>query len=105
MQILVQRCRDISIDVSAGFIDYKKAFDCVNHGKLINILNNIGLDSRDIRIIANLYWNQKAFVKVGDEQTDELEIQRGVRQGCVLSPLLFNLYSEQVISEALDGKQ
>lgn len=83
------------------FIDYKKAFDKVKHEKMTELLKNIGLDSRDICIIGNLYWNQKASVKVDDRMTEEIKIKRGVRQGCVLSPLLFNVYSEAIFKEAL----
>lgn len=68
-------------------------------------LIDVGLDGKDIRIIKNLYWNQRATVRVGDSETDLLEISRGVRQGCILSPLLFNLYSEAIISEALEGSE
>lgn len=104
MQVLVQRCRDVSVDVFACFIDYEKAFDTIQHGKLIEILKKLNLDERDIRIIMNLYWHQKAKVTVDGEVSDQIEIMRGVRQGCVLSPLLFNLYSEAIFQEALHGK-
>ncbi len=103
LQVLVQRCRDVNKDVFLCFIDYEKAFDRVQHQKMLEILQRIGLDSRDVRLIANLYWNQSASVRVENELSDEVQIQRGVRQGCVLSPLLFNLYSEMILSEALDG--
>lgn len=83
------------------FIDYEKAFDRVQHAKMLQHLKNIGLDQRDIRIIANLYWGQRASVQIENQSTEEMEIRRGVRQGCVLSPLLFNIYSEFIISEAL----
>lgn len=102
IQVLIQRCRDMSTDVYACFLDYQKAFDCVDHGKLINILQNMNLDGRDVRIIKNLYYNQIAAVKVEDMTTEYVPIQRGVRQGCVLSPLLFNIYSEQIFADALD---
>lgn len=104
MHVLVQRCLDISVDVYACFIDYEKAFDCVKHEKLITILTNIGLDSRDIRIIENLYWEQTASIKVGNSSSEDIEIKKGVRQGCILSPILFNLYSEKIFNEALDEK-
>jgi hypothetical protein len=102
MQVLVQRCMDMKKDIYACFIDYEKAFDRVQHEKLIKILQRIGLDYRDIRIIVNLYWNQKAAVSVEDSLSADIQIRRGVRQGCVLSPMLFNIYSEAILAEALN---
>ena len=101
-QVLFQRCRDVNCDVHVCLIDYQKAFDTVNHEKLIGILRSIGLDDKDLRIIINLYWNQTANIKIEGELSDSVEIKRGVRQGCILSPLLFNIYSERIFSEALD---
>ncbi|KAI5732155.1 hypothetical protein M8J77_022354 [Diaphorina citri] len=102
LQVLIQRCRDINQDVYACFIDFEKAFDRVQHTKLVEILRKIKLDDKDIRIIANLYWQQKATVRTENRETEEVKIKRGVRQGCVLSPLLFNLYSEELFNEALE---
>lgn len=65
------------------------------------MLKDKHIDTRDTRIIINLYWNQKAVVRIENETTEEIEIKRGVRQGCILSPLLFNLYSEAIFKEAL----
>ena len=78
------------------FIDYAKAFDKVKHENFIDCLKQIGLDSKDIRVIANLYWFQQAAIRVDNEVSDYTPIQRGVRQGCVLSPLLFNIYTELI---------
>ena len=96
IQVLIQRCRDVNVDVYACFVDYEKAFDTVQHDKLITILQEIGLDGRDIRLIANLYWNQTADIRINNQTSEEIPIMRGVRQGCVLSPLLFNLYAEKI---------
>lgn len=103
--VLLQKCRDQRKDVFACFIDYEKAFDRVRHSKLMEILRQIQLDSKDIRLIENLYWGQTAEVRTGSIKTSSLEIQRGVRQGCVLSPLLFNLYSDKIFKEALEGTE
>lgn len=105
MQVLIQRCRDVSCDVYICFIDYAKAFDRCQHEKMISALQRIGIDDRDIRIITNLYWNQSAQVRIGDQMSDQVEIRRGVRQGCVLSPTLFNIYSEEIFSEALTNTE
>lgn len=101
IQVLVQKCREMQQDVFLCFVDYEKAFDRVLHDHLLEILKDIGLDDKDITIIKTLYWSQHATVRVDGEETDAIVIQKGVRQGCILSPLLFNLYSEDIISKAL----
>ena len=85
------------------FIDYEKAFDKVQHNKLVQMLRRLDIDQKDIRCIENLYWNQLAAVRFDNEVTKAQKILRGVRQGCVLSPLLFNIYSENIFQEALEG--
>lgn len=101
-QVLIQRCRDVNKDVYISFVDYTKAFDNVRHDQLIKTLQNVGIDYKDIRIVANLYWNQSARIKIGKSCTENIEIRKGVRQGCILSPLLFNIYSEQIFKKALE---
>lgn len=103
MQVLTQRCLDVNTNVYACFIDFEKAFDKVQHVKLLSILRKAGIDGRDIRVIENLYWNQTANVKVDNAYSEGVTIRRGVRQGCVLSPLLFNIYSEAILIEALEA--
>lgn len=102
LNVLTQRCKDMNVSVYACFIDYRKAFDCVNHQKMLQILRLTGIDEEDLRIITELYWHQTSKVKVEQENTDDILIKKGVRQGCVLSPLLFNLYSEAIFKEALE---
>ncbi|CAG9834055.1 unnamed protein product, partial [Diabrotica balteata] len=102
LNILLQKFCDQRKDVFACFVDFEKAFDKVQHVKLLQILKNIGTDDKDIRVIKNLYWNQTAIVKIGDNYTDEIPIHRGVRQGCILSPTLFNVYSDQLFKKALE---
>lgn len=101
VNMLMQRCLDVNQNIYMCFIDFEKAFDRVQHQKLIEILKQKNIDGRDIRLIANLYWSQKAKIKIEDQTSDEMEIKRGVRQGCVLSPLLFNVYSEAIFQETL----
>lgn len=103
LNVLVQKCRDMQTDVFLCFVDYEKAFDRVRHQQLLGLLCDIGLDGKDIRIIRQLYEMQVATVRVESEETDQVEICRGVRQGCILSPLLFNVYSEAVMTRALEN--
>ena len=102
LRTLSERCIEIQKSLYICFIDYEKAFDKVKHGELLRVLRDLHLDGRDLRLIENLYWNQTAAVRVGDELTEWQEIRRGVRQGCVLSPDLFNIYSEMIMRE-LEG--
>lgn len=102
LQTLVQNCQDQRKDVFLCFIDYEKAFDNVKHNLLISYLSDLGLDEKDIRLISNLYWNQKAEIRIHNSgTTEEFEIKKGVRQGCILSPMLFNLYVERAFTESL----
>ena len=83
------------------FIDYNKAFDKVRHDHLMRLLIEKKLDKR---IISKIYYNQKANIRIEQETSEEIEIKRGVRQGCILSPILFNLYSEDIVNRALSGQ-
>ena len=105
LQVLIQRARDVNCDVFACFIDFEKAFDKVPHGKLIDILKTSGIDGKDISLISNLYLQQKATVRLENELSDIFPVGKGVRQGCILSPALFNIYSENLFREALDGSE
>ena len=82
-----------------------KAFDTVKHEILLETLRRYGVDEADIRIIAKLYWEQKAVVRIEDEKSGWVNILKGVRQVCSLSPDLFSLYSKLVLFELdeLDG--
>ena len=86
------------------FIDYAKAFDRVNHVKMIQCLQHLDIDNKDLQLITNLYWNQKAFIQTENGLSPEIHIKRGVRQGCVLSPCLFNLYTENIFREVGNDK-
>ena len=73
------------------FIDYAKAFDCVDHNKLWKILKEIGIPDHLTCLLRNLYAGQEATVRNGHETTDWFQIGKGVCQGCILPPCLFNL--------------
>ena len=93
-------------DIYFCFIDYAKAFDCVDHSKLWKILQEMGKQDHLICFLRNLYAGQEATVRTGHGTTDWFQIGKGVRQGCVLSPCLFNLYAEYIMQNAgLDEAQ
>lgn len=70
----------------------------------MKVLQAKQIDHNDLRIISNLYYRQRAKVRINEHLSEEIEIRRGVRQGCVLSPLLFNAYSEEIMKKALEGE-
>ena len=76
------------------FIDYAKAFDCVDHNKLWKILKEMGIPDNLTCLLRNLYTGQEATVRTGPGTKDWFQIGKGVCQGCILSPCLFNLYAE-----------
>ena len=76
------------------FTDYTKAFDCVNHNKLCKILKEIGIPDHFTCLLKNLYAGQEATVRIGHGTRDWFQIGKGVRQECIFSPCLFNLYAE-----------
>src|SRR5687768_15073008 len=84
-------------------LTFEKAFDKIDWVKMIEILKSIGVDWRDRRLLLKLYLKQTAVVKIQQEYSEEGEIGRGVRQGCSMSPLLFNIYAEAMMAEAMEG--
>ena len=82
------------------FIDYAKAFDCVDHNKLWKILKEMRIPDHLTCLLRNLYAGQEATVRTGHRTTDWFQIRKGVRQGCILSPCLFNLYAEYIMRNA-----
>ena len=79
------------------FLDYAKAFDCVNHNKLWKILKEMGIPDHLSCFLRNLYAGQEATVRTGHGTTDWFQIGKVVCQGCILSPCLFNLYAEYIM--------
>ena len=82
------------------FTDYGKAFDCVDHHKLWKILRETGIPDHLTCLLRNLYAGQEATVRNGHGTTDCFQIGKGVRQGCILLPCLFNLYAEYIMRNA-----
>ena len=89
-----KKAREFLKNIYFCFIDYAKAFDCVDHNKLWKILKEMGIPDHLICLLRNHYAGQDATVRTGHGTTDWFQIGKGVCQGCVLSPCLFNLYAE-----------
>ena len=98
LRMLAGKVTEKQKDLHICFIDYVKAFDRVKHKKLMEMLEHLEVDGKDLRLLANLYWNKRAAIKTDRELEDWIEIGKGVRQGCVLSPDLFNLYGKHAYS-------
>ena len=95
-----QKSKRIPKDIYFCFIDYAKAFDCVDHKKLWKILQEMGIPDHLTCLLRNLYAGQEATVRTGHGTTDRFQIGKGVCQGCILSPCLFNLYAEYIMRNA-----
>ena len=93
---ITEKAREFQKNIYFCFINYAKAFDCVDHNKLWKILKEMEIPDHLTCLIRNLYAIQKATVRTG-HGTDWFQIGKGVRQGCILSPCLFNLYAEYVM--------
>ena len=102
----MDKAREFQKSIYFCFIDYAKAFDCVDHNKLWKILQEMGIPVNLTRLLRNLYADQEATVRTEDGTTDWFQIGKGVNQGCILSPGLFNLYAEYIMRNAqLDEAQ
>ena len=97
---IIKKAREVQKNIYFCFIDYAKDFDCVDHNKVWKILQEMGIPDHLIFLLRNLYAGQEATVRTGHGTTDELQIGKGVRQGCILSPCLFNLYAEYIMRNA-----
>ena len=98
--------REFQKNVYFCFTDYAKAFDCVDHSKLWKIIQELGILDHLTCLPRNLYAGQEARVRTGHGKTDLFQIGKGVCQGCIFSPCLFNLYAEYIIRNAgLDEEQ
>ena len=91
---IIKKEREFQKNIYFCFIDYAKTFDCVDHNKLWKILKEMGTPGDLTCLLRNLYAGQEATVRTGHETTDWFQIGKGVHQGCILSPCLFNLYAE-----------
>ena len=97
---IMEKAREFQKSIYFCFIDYAKAFDCVDHSKLWKILKEMGIPDHLICLLRNLYAGQETTVRTGHGTTDWFQIGKGVGQGCILSPCLFNLYAEYIMRNA-----
>ena len=89
---IIEKARGFQKNIYFCFIDYAKVFDRVDHNKLWNIVQEMGIPDYLICLLRDLYVGQQATVRTGHGTTDWFQIGKGVRLGCILSPCLFNLY-------------
>ena len=97
---IIKKAREFQKDIYFCFIEYAKAFDCVDHNKLWKILKEMGIPDHLTCLLRNLYARQEATVRTGHGTTDWFQIGKGVCQGCILSSYLFNLYAEYIMRNA-----
>ena len=97
---IIEKAREFKKNIYFCFIDYAKAFDCVDHNKLWKILKEMEILDHLTCLLRNLYAGQETTVRTWHGTTDWFQIGKGVRQGCILSPYLFNLHVEYIMRNA-----
>ena len=97
---IIKKARGFQRNIYFCFIDYAKAFDCVDHNKLWKIVKEMGIPDQMTYLLRNLYADQEAKVRSGHGTTDWFQIGKGVRQGYILSHCLFNFYAEYIMRKA-----
>ena len=97
---IIKIAREFQKNIYFCFIDYAKAFDCVDHNKLWKILKDMGIPDHLTCLLRNLYAGQEETVRTGHGTADWFQIGKGVHPGCILSPCLFNLYAEYIMRNA-----
>ena len=97
---IIEKAREFQENIYFYFIDYTKAFDCVDHNQLWKVIKEMGIPEHLTCLLRNLYAGQEATIRTGHGTTDWLQIGNGVCQVCILSPCLFNLYAEYIIRNA-----
>ena len=106
IRCIIKKAREFQKNIYFCFIDYAKAFDCVDHNKLSKILKDMGIPDHLTCLLRNLHAGQEATVRIGHGTTDWFQIGKGVHQGCILLPCLFNFYAEYIMrNTGLDEAQ
>ena len=100
IQWIMEKAREFQKNIDFCFIDYAKAFDCVDHKKLWKILKEMGISDHLTCLLRNLYAGQEATVRTGHGTTDWFQMGKGVCQGCILSPCFFIVYAEYIMRNA-----
>ena len=100
---IMETAREYQKNVYMCFIDYSKAFDCVDHHKLWQVLGKMGVPQHLVYLLRKLYESQEATVRTEYGNSEWFPVGKGVRQGCILSPYLFNMYAEFIMREANIG--
>ena len=100
---IIEKAKELQKNIYFYFIDYAKSFDCVDHNKLWKILQEMGIPDHLMCLLKNLYKGQEATVRTGYGTTDWFQIRKGVHQGCILLPCLFNLYAEYTMRKCWAG--
>ena len=93
----MEKAREFQKNIYFCFIDYAEVFDCVDHNKLWKILKEMGITDHLTYLLRNLYAGRKQQLELDMEQQIGFQIGKGVRQGCILSPCLFNFYAKYII--------
>ena len=102
----MEKATEFQKNIYFYFIDYARSFDCVDHNKMWKIPQEMGIPDHLTCILRNLNAGQEATVRTGHGTTDWFQIEKGVRQSCILSPCLFNLYVEYIMrNTGLDEAQ
>ena len=94
---IIEKAKELQKNIYFCFVDYSKAFDYVDHNKLWKILKEMGIPDHLPCLLSNVYADQEATVRTGHGTMDWFQIGKGVYQGCILSPCLFNLYAEYIM--------
>ena len=103
---IIEKAREFQKSIYFCFFDYAKVFDCVDHNKIWKILKDMRIPDPLTFLLRNLYAGQEATIRTGHGTTDWFQFGKGVCQGCILSPCLFNLYAEYIMRSArLDEAQ
>ena len=106
LKIIIEKCREFNRDLYICFIDYSKAFDCVQHTQLWRMMTEMNFPKQEIQLIKTLYQGQQSAVRTSCGMTEWFPVKKGVRQGCILSPYLFSIYTESImrdVEEAITG--
>ena len=97
---IIEEARELQKNIYFCFIDYTKTFDCLAHNKLWKILKAMGIPDHLTCLLRNLYAGQETIVRTGHGTMNWFQIGKGVHQGCILSPCLFNFYAEYIMRNA-----